>query len=198
MGDFNFPMDRLVDSISGQSNHHTAREECFAWLQELHVLDAWRVHHPTARVYSSPKRNNRLDYIFVDELLCQESYHSSEYFEPSDPTDHLWHKVVLQTVAHSRCKGYWKLPKELLENPDIKDAIIHEAKALLDTLRTSADPGTVWQIWKRKTKRFLQKMHTRHQVTKRNSLQTAHIQWLQAQWKHNHGQLSLNDFNTAK
>ncbi|OQR82231.1 hypothetical protein THRCLA_23222 [Thraustotheca clavata] len=93
-GDFNFPMDRLLDSSSATSNHHTARDDCFIWLQELNVVDPWRIHNPTARVYSSPKRNNRLDYILLDEHLCRDSYHNAEYFEPLDDTDHMWHKVI--------------------------------------------------------------------------------------------------------
>ncbi|OQR88595.1 hypothetical protein THRCLA_22837 [Thraustotheca clavata] len=52
LGNFNFPTDRLRDFRSGKSNHHTARDECFQWLQALKVIDTWRLHHPTARVYS--------------------------------------------------------------------------------------------------------------------------------------------------
>ncbi|OQS01818.1 hypothetical protein THRCLA_21601 [Thraustotheca clavata] len=144
LGDFNFPMDRRLDSRSGTSNHHTARDYCFQWLQALKVVDAWRLHHPTSRIYSSPTRTNRLDYIFLDDTFSRQYYHDSSYIEPQDTTDHLWHQVVLQPQPITQRHGYWKLPKELLTIPD----------TLLDQLHGSSDPGRDWQQWKTKTKKF--------------------------------------------
>ncbi|ETV90086.1 hypothetical protein H310_15082, partial [Aphanomyces invadans] len=70
MGDFNLPLDRLLDSVNPlSSSHYAGRLQLCQWLETLGVVDAWRLHHPTARVYSSPKGKNRLDYIFLDKNL---------------------------------------------------------------------------------------------------------------------------------
>ncbi|ETV90705.1 hypothetical protein H310_14545 [Aphanomyces invadans] len=89
MGDFNVPHDRDLDSL------------------HLGVIDAWRLHHPTDKVFSSPKGKHRLDYIFADASLVEEAYHTSSYFDCPDPTDHLCHSLtlipsgpILDTLAH--------------------------------------------------------------------------------------------------
>ncbi|KAF0710898.1 hypothetical protein As57867_005434, partial [Aphanomyces stellatus] len=74
MGDFNIPMDRELDAMDAEGNHHVGRRECMTWLQALGVIDAWRLHHPNARMYSSPRGKNRLDYIFLNERLVQTAY----------------------------------------------------------------------------------------------------------------------------
>ncbi|KAH9108056.1 hypothetical protein AeMF1_016690, partial [Aphanomyces euteiches] len=198
LGDFNLPMDRELDSRgSASSNHHTHRQSCFEWIQQLNVVDAWRSYNPTKRVYSSPQRLNRLDYILLDPILTS-WVRTTEYFEPTADTDHLWHFVELQPIKIQRQKSYWKLPKELMAIPEVRDAIKHEAREFLEVLRTSSEPGEMWTRWKHRTKRFLQKYHARMITDQRNALQMAQIQWLQAQLKHQQGRISPDNSQSQK
>ncbi|KAF0710799.1 Aste57867_5468 [Aphanomyces stellatus] len=123
------------------SSHHTGREECMAWLNNLGVVDPWRIHHSQDRVFSSPKGKYRLDYILVDEPLMRASYHDASYFRSVDIKEHMCHMVTLQATPHTTERSYWQLPKELLAIPEVTNTIIAEAKGLLPVLRVSPNPG---------------------------------------------------------
>ncbi|KAF0728936.1 hypothetical protein AaE_009412 [Aphanomyces astaci] len=56
-------------------------------------------------------------------------------------------------------KGYWKMPKELVQYPQVREAIATEASRLLHYIRTAHNPGVVWHAWKKRTRRFLQDAH---------------------------------------
>jgi hypothetical protein len=137
------PMDRQLDSAGDYSNHHVGRTECTAWLQSLRVIDAWRIHHPLERVYSSPRRVNRIDYIFVDMVTTCETYKDVKYFPSEHIAEHLCHSVSLQPRDVPLGQGYWKLPKELLLLPEVANTIIAEAKAILPILQHANNWGSL-------------------------------------------------------
>ncbi|EFX61361.1 hypothetical protein DAPPUDRAFT_340008, partial [Daphnia pulex] len=181
MGDFNLPLDRECDAKVPSASNHTGRMECVGWLQALGVVDAWRIHHPLARVFSSPRRKNRLDYIFLDEELMRQAYARSEYFSSDLIVEHMCHKVILQPIVQSRSRAYWKLPKELLEVPQVADTIRAEANRILQVLREANNPGVVWMGWKKRTKSFLQQYHAQYLVSKTRVIDKAKRLWLSAQ-----------------
>ncbi|RHY00169.1 hypothetical protein DYB25_001964 [Aphanomyces astaci] len=161
MGDLNLPMDLYLDVERQHSDHNVGRVNCLEWLAALRVTDAWRMHHDESRTYSGPHKRTRLDYIFADTHLVRDCYVSSGYQRPDAHVagDHAIHTLVLEDVHQTMGKGYWKMPKELVQYPQVREAIATEASRLLHYIRTAHNPGVVWHAWKKRTRRFLQDAH---------------------------------------
>lgn len=157
-GDFNIPIDSERDALATCPRPDSSRRILTAWLAELNVVDAWRLHHPDARVFSGPRpRRNRIDYIFLSDPLLSSSYHDSGYAPWEFGGDHLAHYVELTSWHHPTGMGYWKLPAWLLQLPQLRKDIQTEAQALLPVLRASNNPGIVWKTWKHKMKCYLKR-----------------------------------------
>ncbi|OQR89063.1 hypothetical protein THRCLA_22754 [Thraustotheca clavata] len=154
--------------------------------------------YPTAKDYSSPKRNNRLYYIFLDKAFTRQYYHDASYLEPHD-TSHVapgrsktptYYKeswvleIAKGTTYHSRCRQRHHQRS-------------HRFTGAPSTLHRPS-PGMAWRQWKVKTKHFLRRVHTEHHKQRRNALKAAKIRFLQAKWKLKHGQSSPADLELAK
>ncbi|KAF1327938.1 putative Pollike protein, partial [Globisporangium splendens] len=157
LGDLNTPLDPRLDSSSPDLRYEPARSSCLAWLARLGVVDAWRVHHDTKRVFTGPlPRKNRLDYILLSEPFYERFYDDSKYFVPQNAGDHLAHCVSFKTGSQLHGRGYWKFPRYLLEYPVVVSAVEKEAEAVRDQLRGSINPGQIWERWKTRIKTQLQ------------------------------------------
>ncbi|KAF1327222.1 putative Pollike protein, partial [Globisporangium splendens] len=157
LGDLNTPLDPRLDSSSPDLRYDRARSSCLSWLARLGVVDAWRVHHDTKRVFTGPlPRKNRLDYILLSEPFYERFYDDSKYFVPQNAGDHLAHCVSFKTGSQLHGRGYWKFPRYLLEYPVVVSAIEKEAEAVRDQLRGSTNPGQIWERWKTRIKSQLQ------------------------------------------
>ena len=156
-GDFNTPLDPAVDASSGVIRHEMSRLACLEWLSQLGVVDAWRIHHPTEKVFTGPlPRKNRLDYICMSEDLFNMVYKDSEYFRPRHAGDHLAQKVIFANPTQSSGRGYWKCSLRIFEYPQVVEAIQLEVQLVLEQLRTTSNPGKMWESWKTKMKKQLQ------------------------------------------
>ncbi|KAF0709333.1 hypothetical protein AaE_012908 [Aphanomyces astaci] len=93
---------------------------------------------------------NRIDYIFVDTPTMCATYKDAKYFRSEQIAEHMCHSVTLQTTDVQVGRGYWKLPKGLLEIPEVTSAIISEARALVPILLHAHNPGVVWAGWKKR------------------------------------------------
>ncbi|KAH9107181.1 hypothetical protein AeMF1_017421, partial [Aphanomyces euteiches] len=198
MGDFNLPLQRELDAMDPSSCHHTGRSQCSQWLEALHVVDAWRLHNPSARVFSSPHGQNRLDYIFMDEDLMRTAYHQSTYFRSPEIVEHICHRVILQPMSQPKRRAYWKLPKELLQVPEVVETIVAEAKQLLPVLRQANNPGVVWAGWKKRAKKFFQEYHVEHLLAKTRVSDLAKRELLRAQEAFDAGRLPPQHWNKLK
>ncbi|KAF0716030.1 Aste57867_3066 [Aphanomyces stellatus] len=197
-GDFNVTMDREIDLLVPTSNHHRGRLECMDWLQALGVVDAWRIHHPFERVYSSPKGKNRLDYIFLDVPLMESTYHDANYSRSTGIAEHLFHTVTLQPT-HVPCgHGYWKLPKELLVIPEVATTILSEARSLLCQIQRSSNTGVVWEGWKKSTRQFLKSYHIYHMQSRKEALASSERAWRNAVLQAEQGRISIDALTTAR
>ena len=165
-GDFNIPFDETLDTTHHRLDHNQGKQECFEWLSCLHVLDPWRLHHPDKRVFSGPGQSNRLDYLLVDHELIAQNYKSTTYVSNHFGGDHLCHTVVLTHGTASHGPSYWRLPRELLLNPDVANAIKTEASELLDKMQAdeSLNYGALWYGWLKRIKKKLKQSH-HHQTT---------------------------------
>ncbi|KAF1331678.1 putative Pollike protein, partial [Globisporangium splendens] len=157
LGDLNTPLDPRLDSSSPDLRYDPGRSSCLEWLAKLSVVDAWRIHYDTKRVFTGPlPRKNRLDYILLSEDFYERFYDDSKYFLPKHAGDHLAHSVSFRSGSQLHGRGYWKFPRYLLEYPKVVSAIEKEAEMVLDKLRTSTYPGKVWEKWKKSIKSQLQ------------------------------------------
>ncbi|OQR88236.1 Endonuclease [Achlya hypogyna] len=158
MGDFNVALNSTVDA-SNPNAPVAGQGECVQWLADLGTVDVWRKKYPELRLYSSPRCSNRLDYICISERLQSQYRTQARYMEGTTGItgDHLLHGVELFTTREARGRGYWKMPKELLLLPDVADTIRAEAASILAQLRTDSNKGVVWNGWKKRVRKFLQK-----------------------------------------
>ncbi|KAF1328765.1 putative Pollike protein, partial [Globisporangium splendens] len=157
LGDLNTPLDPRLDSSSPDLRYDPGRSSCLEWLAKLGVVDAWRIHYDTKRVFTGPlPRKNRLDYILLSEDFYKRFCDDSKYFLPKHAGDHLAHTVSFRSGSQLHGRGYWKFPHYLLEYPLVVSAIEKEAEMVLDKLRDSTYPGKVWEKWKESIKSQLQ------------------------------------------
>ncbi|KAG3198981.1 hypothetical protein PC129_g24225 [Phytophthora cactorum] len=157
LGDLNTPLDPRLDSSSPDLHYDPGRSSCLEWLAKLGVVDAWRIHYDTKRVFTGPlPRKNRLDYILLSDDFDGRLYDDSKYFLPTHAGDHLAHSVSFRSGEQLHGRGYWKFPRYLLEYPVVVTAIEREADMVLEQLRAATNPGNVWEQWKVSIKTQLQ------------------------------------------
>ncbi|KAF1315212.1 putative Pollike protein, partial [Globisporangium splendens] len=157
LGDLNTPLDPRLDSSSPDLRYDPGRSSCLEWLAKLGVVDAWRIHYDTKRVFTGPlPRKNRLDYILMSEDFYERFYDDSKYYLPKHAGDHLAHSVSFRSGSQMHGRGYWKFPRYLLEYPVVVSAIEREADIVLEKLCAATNPGNVWEQWKASIKTQLQ------------------------------------------
>ncbi|KAF1329066.1 putative Pollike protein, partial [Globisporangium splendens] len=185
LGDLNTPLDPRLDSSSPDLRYDPAWSSCLAWLARLGVVDAWRVHHDTKRVFTGPlPRKNRLDYILLSEAFYERFYDDSKYFVPQNAGDHLAHCVSFKTGSQLHGRGYWKFPRYLLEYPVVVSAIEKEAETVRDQLRGSTNPGQIWERWKARIKTQLQDVQKKLRMQDTAAVEEARASLDQAAARH--------------
>ncbi|RHZ12900.1 hypothetical protein DYB26_012909, partial [Aphanomyces astaci] len=87
----------------------------------------------------------------------------------------------------SRCtihlgRGQWRLPKELLSNPNIVNAIKEEATRILDAMCVDENQnfGAMWYGWLKRMKKRLQTCHRHHLQHWKDTLHQLKLAWLAA------------------
>ena len=175
-GDFNLPMHSTLDATTHHSSHDNGKPDCVEWLAALGVVDVWRQLNPTTRLCSGPGRVNRLDYLFLHDELVSQLNPAAKYDPNGYGGDHLAHTVTLSQSPSTTTKGYWRLPRELLADPNIQRAITMEASTLLDDMRAAEglNHGAMWYGWLKRMRRQLIKCHRLHTESAK-----AHLQHLQ-------------------
>lgn len=176
LGDLNTPLDPTLDCSMLDLRYDSSRSCCLDWLARLGVVDAWRIHHDTARVFTGPMpRKNRLDYILVSDIFCSSFYGDAKYFLPSHAGDHLAHSVTFKSGSQLHGRGYWKFPHYLLEYPLVVSAIQREADDILSKLHTSQNPGRIWEQWKSDIKMQLQKLQKKLRAQDSQAVENARV-----------------------
>ena len=181
LGDLNTPLNPRLDCCSQDLRYDSSRSSCLEWLAKLGVVDAWRIHYDSKRVFTGPlPRKNRLDYILMSESLYTHVYGDSTYFLPKHAGDHLAHSVSFRSGKQLHGRGYWKFPRYLLEYPVVVTAIEKEAELILYKLRAASNPGKVWENWKVSMKTQLQAVQKKLRQQDSQAVHEAHIQLDQA------------------
>lgn len=185
LGDLNTPLDPRLDSSSPDLRYDRGRSSCLEWLAKLGVVDAWRIHYDTKRVFTGPlPRKNRLDYVLMSEDFYARCYDDSKYFLPKHAGDHLAHSVSFRSGEQLHGRGYWKFPRHLLEYPVVVSAIEREADMVLEKLRTASYPGKIWEQWKASIKTQLQDVQTKLRQQDSQAVDEARIALDQAAARH--------------
>ncbi|KAF0706853.1 hypothetical protein As57867_006669, partial [Aphanomyces stellatus] len=163
-GDFNIPLHSTLDTCSPHPRHGGGKQDCVEWLTALGVVDAWRQLNPRTRLYSGPTRANRFDYLFLDHELVSQLNPKATYDKNDFGGDHLTHTVTLSRSPTPTTKPYWRLPRELLLDPNIRSAITMEATSLLASMRDGQDlnHGAMWYGWLKRMKAKLIHCHRLH------------------------------------
>ncbi|KAG2775097.1 hypothetical protein Pcac1_g14123 [Phytophthora cactorum] len=176
LGDLNTPLDPRLDSSSPDLHYDPGRSSCLEWLAKLGVVDAWRIHYDTKRVFTGPlPRKNRLDYILLSDDFYGRLYDDSKYFLPTHAGDHLAHSVSFRSGEQLHGRGYWKFPRYLLEYPVVVTAIEREADMVLEQLRAATNPGNVWKQWKVSIKTQLQNVQKKLRQQDSQAVEEARI-----------------------
>ncbi|KAI9913375.1 hypothetical protein PsorP6_006098 [Peronosclerospora sorghi] len=114
MGDFNVPMDPILDEVKPYM-HDLGRAELIAWKLRLGITDAWRNWWPDKREFTGPDRKNRIDYVFLSPSLL------SDYLVViSHVTDKRFHREDIYNQffkPSSHCTPYLEMPSVDLTKP---------------------------------------------------------------------------------
>ncbi|OQR87383.1 hypothetical protein ACHHYP_20386 [Achlya hypogyna] len=141
-GDFNLPMDRDLDCQNPSNFGWSGHTECLNWLSQLGVVDVWRQLNPTTRLYTGPLNRaeppihvNRLDYIFGSLDAFRRYNMQTKYHEGKSRAtgDHLHQTIVIHPAVQVSRHPYWRMPRELLDAPEVVTAIVAEARSLRNT-----------------------------------------------------------------
>ena len=122
LGDFNIPLDPLVDRMSQVTwQEKKARKTFQTMIESNELADIWRFFNEDKAEFTWRKEKprlvkSRLDYIFTSESLLQHARKAT--ILPSFKSDHSLVKVQMQIQANPKGPGYWKLNTSLLRDKD--------------------------------------------------------------------------------
>jgi hypothetical protein len=194
-GDLNAILDPSVDCINFQNVQVAATQACTAWLTALRVVDPWRLHHEHDRIYSSPQRKNRLDYILLSPLISDQYYRSSIYSDAVFGSDHLAVQVKLSSSTVIQRRGPWRLRTATLHHKSTKEWLDTEITSLLSGLEKHRNPGLAFQSWKRRIRRELIQRQNQTWVLSKKAIVDAEAHLKRCQIMRDH--ISLDDFQSA-
>ena len=130
LGDFNLALRPDIDTVNYMSiNNPRAREKLLEIMEDLKLIDYFRVLNPDGRIYTwhkkTPLKRGRLDYILISESLsnCVETYS----IKPGYRSDHSIVIIELKFNSFNRGRGLWKFNNSLLSDKEyvkkVKDTI---------------------------------------------------------------------------
>ena len=156
-GDFNLVLDIDIDKKGGTPKTHTnARKSLHEEVENLDLVDAWRVLNPDVRKFTwrqkQPEVHCRLDFFLVSQ-----SFLSNVTFAdilPGFKTDHSMITLNISLHTNPRGRGFWKLNTSLLTNTDYIDLI---KMTILQTQKEyendpTTNPALLWDMIKLKVR----------------------------------------------
>lgn len=121
LGDFNLALSPDIDTNNYTSiNNPKARKKLLEIMDDLQLLDYFRILNPDRRVYTwhkkTPLKQGRLDYILISESLSNsvETY----LIKPGYRSDHSIVVVELKFNSFKRGCGLWKFNNSLLSDKE--------------------------------------------------------------------------------
>ena len=126
VGDFNLVLDHSLDRIGATQDKKKSLAVLKAMMQDLCIVDIWRIKNPNERKFSWYKlrpelRASRIDFCLLSLGLvdkCENTGYFTGLF-----SDHLAYYLYLKLSRNERGAGYWKLNAQHLLDKDYIDQI---------------------------------------------------------------------------
>ncbi|CAH2250629.1 Hypothetical predicted protein, partial [Pelobates cultripes] len=151
-GDFNAPLDPILDSSTGHSSiPQTAIRTIRRTLRNLRLVDAWRTLHPGDRDYTHYSalhhRHSRIDYLF----LQQEGLHGLLDVEirPTPWSDHSAVSMLMDSPLYRPVQSTWRLNESLLSDIAIQAQLVeHLNNYFTENDTDDVSALTLWEAHK--------------------------------------------------
>ena len=132
-GDFNLALNPSLDTLNYRGiNNPKARVKLLEVMEDLQLLDYYRILNPDKRVYTwikkNPLKQGRLDYILISDSLCNLVENIS--IKPGYRSDHSTVIMELKFSSFTRGHGLWKFNNSLLT--DI--VYVEKVKQIIESL----------------------------------------------------------------
>ena len=131
IGDFNLVMNPDIDRRGSMFNNVKAHGVLMEIMEELLLVDVWRLHNPDTRLFSWMRAKprlvaSRLDFALVSQGLA--NIIQQTMYLPGIRTDHLGFYMYIEFIPNERGKGYWKFNSSHLQIPEF----VHSMNDLID------------------------------------------------------------------
>ena len=147
MGDFNLALNSLLDRADGGNYSPKATEKLHIIMDELGLLDAWRVLNPEGKRFSWHRQQSasRIDYVLLDHSIMNQIKYID--YKPGYKTDHSFLEFSFNVATEQRGRGYWKFNARLLHDKDF----VEQVNYILDNVEASQlNPHEKWDALKEK------------------------------------------------
>ena len=150
-GDFNCILDSELDRRGENDQSNTESRKVLAtWMDEMDVIDIWRLHHPLERKFTwlryKPKLvMRRLDFFLVSYSLI-ELIDKSE-IRPDFLLDHSNITINFNSNFYLRGPSYWKLNCSLLNDLDYTQLVKHTIFSTVE-INSGTEPVLLWETIK--------------------------------------------------
>lgn len=150
-GDFNCALDPKLDRSSGiDLTHARSRKIIHQFMQELNLIDIWRVKNPTKKEYSchSTTHNtySRIDYFLVSNLLAP-VVNGCEY-KSILISDHALLLLNYSATTAVKGKRLWRLRPQWLQNPKFLDYVGQNIDDYFELNTTETSASVRWEAFK--------------------------------------------------
>lgn len=133
-GDFNVILSESLDSFNPQPSNLAGVEQLTTWLQALDLVDVFRQDNPSTVSFTSPKHNNRLDYIFCSRDMYSSANTTSAHVHNDTQSDHSACTFVLAPQTRPQ-PGPWRTPMWLTKLPEARDIVNGNLDFFLKTVK---------------------------------------------------------------
>ena len=170
-GDFNCTPDFTVDRI-GEEPHPNSAQSLNSTINQLDLVDTWRVKHPQSRQYTWVRVINnrvsaaRLDRIYISLNLSSRLVHSR--ITPVGFTDHHFVFIDLIVSPGERTKSYWHFNNKLLQDSKFCVTFEHFWKCWKNKKADFKSLTQWWDVGKAQVRVFCQQ-YTSHSTAKINA-----------------------------
>ena len=159
-GDFNLVLEVDKDKKGGLAtlarNHKKSREVIADFVENLELIDAWRVLNPEIFRFTWRQKKSevhcRLDFFLVNQTTFCNTV--SADMVPGYKTDHSM--ITLQILLHSnnRGRGFWKLNTSFLKDTEYVNRIKSIVKQTKDEYAQddTVNPNLLWEMVKLKVR----------------------------------------------
>lgn len=149
-GDFNFVQNVYMDrkGNSTNRNHPNAQTEVAAIMNNLDLIDIWRIKNPKLKRYTWRRKNlaSGIDYFLIPFSMISKI--KKVEIEEKLRSDHYPIILHIEITEYPRGKGFWKFNQKLLEDHLFMEKTKEFITDFFNWNIKSADPLVVWDTFK--------------------------------------------------